>query len=60
MIMLVVLAAFLFVLFKYVLPWYLVALSTTAEVFCRFVIRAIALVMCVVYKIQGRDVDMRA
>lgn len=58
--MLVVLAAFLFVLFKFVLPWYLVALSTTVEVFGKFAIKAIAFVMCVIYKIQERDVDMRA
>lgn len=58
--MLVVLAAFLFVLFKFVLPWYLVALSTTAEVLGGFLTKAIAFVMAVVYKIQGRDVDMRA
>lgn len=58
--MLVVLAAFLFVVFKFVLPWYLVALSTTAEVFGKFVIKAIAFIMAVTYKIQGRDVDMRA
>lgn len=58
--MLVVLAAFLFVLFKFVLPWYLAALSTTAEVLGKFAIRAIALIMAVAYKIQGRDVDMRA
>lgn len=58
--MLVVLAAFLFVLFKFVLPFYLVALSTTAEVLGKFAIKAIAFLMAVVYKVQGRDVDMRA
>ena len=58
--MLVVLAAFLFVVFKFVLPWYLVALSTTAKVLGGFLTQAIAFVMCVVYKIQGKDVDMRA
>lgn len=58
--MLVVLAAFLFVLFKFVLPWYLVALSTMIDVLGGFLIKAIAFVMCVVYKIQGKDVDMRA
>lgn len=57
--MFVVLAVFLFVLFKFVLPFYLVALSTTAEVLGRFAIKAIAFVMAVAYKIQGRDVDMR-
>ena len=58
--MLVVLVAFLFVVIKFVLPWYLAALSTTAEVLGKFIIKAIAFVMAVAYKIQGRDVDMRA
>lgn len=58
--MLVVLAAFLFVVIKYIIPAYIVMWSTTIEVLGGFLTRSIAFVMCVVYKIQGRDVDMRA
>lgn len=58
--MLVVLAAFLFVVIKYIIPAYIVMWSTTIEVLGGFLTKVIAFVMCVAYKIQGRDVDMRA
>lgn len=58
--MLVVLAAFLFVVIKYIIPAYIVMWSTTIKVLGGFLTKVIAFVMAVAYKIQGRDVDMWA